>query len=76
LGELIQRRGTHVNSPEIGSRGDAFCIGGIYEIHADLRREFFWGNFIWVIFWVLFVEPRGVVRRGDQQCDFWGNYGL
>jgi hypothetical protein len=65
LGELIQRRGVHVNTPEKGSRGDAFCFGGIYEIHADLRREFKWGNLIWGIFEVLGVSPRGVMRRGD-----------
>jgi hypothetical protein len=38
LGEL-QRRGAHVNSPEIGSRGGVFCCWGNLGFCADLRRE-------------------------------------
>jgi hypothetical protein len=33
------RRGTHVNTPKIGSRAAGKCFGGILENHADLRRE-------------------------------------
>jgi hypothetical protein len=33
------RRGTHVNIPEIGSRGAGNCSGGILDFYADLRRE-------------------------------------
>jgi hypothetical protein len=40
----IQRRGTHVNPPKIGSRGDVNCFGGILGIYAVLRRELEWGN--------------------------------
>jgi hypothetical protein len=36
---VVQRRGTHVKIPEIGSRVGVFMFGGIYEIHAVLRRE-------------------------------------
>jgi hypothetical protein len=36
---VVQRRGVHVNIPEIGSRVGVFMFGGIYEIHAVLRRE-------------------------------------
>jgi hypothetical protein len=70
LGERIQRRGAHVNTPEIGSRGDAFCLGGIYEIHADLRRESKWGNLKGDFFWVLLVGPRGLDEVGDRHCVF------
>jgi hypothetical protein len=40
----LQRRGTHVNTLKIGSRGDAFCIGGIQRFYAELRREWGWGD--------------------------------
>jgi hypothetical protein len=40
LGE-VQRRGVHVNTPETGSRGDVYCIGGILRFYAVLRREIF-----------------------------------
>jgi hypothetical protein len=29
FGGIVRRRGTDVNIPKKGSRGDAFCIGGI-----------------------------------------------
>jgi hypothetical protein len=66
LGERIQRRGTDVNVPEIGSRGVLLCFGGILGIYADLRREFNLGNLslgvlrIWVGFHV------ALLRRGDS----------
>jgi hypothetical protein len=40
----VQRRGTHVNPPKIGSRGAGNCLGEFLGIHADLRRDFGWGN--------------------------------
>jgi hypothetical protein len=39
-----QRRGTHVSTPERGSRDGVFCTGGILKFHAVLRREMEWGN--------------------------------
>jgi hypothetical protein len=35
----LQRRGTHVSIPKIGSRGAQKCIGGIKGFYAVLRRE-------------------------------------
>jgi hypothetical protein len=40
----VQRRGTHVNTPKIGSRDGEKCFGGIQRFYAELRREFIWGN--------------------------------
>jgi hypothetical protein len=37
-GEL-QRRGAHVKTLEIGSRGDVFCFWGNIGFYAELRRE-------------------------------------
>jgi hypothetical protein len=42
--EEFQRRGAHVNVPEIGSRVGVYCIGGILGFYAELRREFNRGN--------------------------------
>jgi hypothetical protein len=39
FGDRVQRRGAGVNVPEIGSRGEVLCFGGILGVHADLRRE-------------------------------------
>jgi hypothetical protein len=44
FGIRIQRRGTHVNVPKIGSRAGLYCFGGIWGSHADLRRDFKRGN--------------------------------
>jgi hypothetical protein len=55
----VQRRGTDVSTPEIGSRGAIKCFGGILRFHAELRRELKWGNLVWVFFGVLLGEPRG-----------------
>jgi hypothetical protein len=66
FGGRVQRRGVHVNIPEIGSRGDAFCIGGILGFYADLRRELDWGNWelVFLEFWSgLHVS---LLRRGDN----------
>jgi hypothetical protein len=38
--EAGQRRGAHVSVPEIGSRDEVFCFGGIWGVYAVLRREF------------------------------------
>jgi hypothetical protein len=70
---VVQRRGVHVNTPKRGSRDGVFSFGGIWGVYADLRRDFNLGNLKLGFFGVMFGEPRGVVRRGDQQCDFWGN---
>jgi hypothetical protein len=29
FGGVVQRRGVHVNTPDLGSRVGVFCIGGI-----------------------------------------------
>jgi hypothetical protein len=75
----VQRRGTHVNTPKKGSRGDAFCLGGILGFHADLRREIKWGNLKWDSFGVLFGGPRRSTEEGGPfMCqfvhlgEFWG----
>jgi hypothetical protein len=64
-----QRRGVHVSTPEIGSRGELFCFGGILDSHADLRREIVWGNLDLVIFGVVGVVPRKSIEEGDH-CAF------
>jgi hypothetical protein len=65
---VVQRRGGRVNTPEIGSRDGVLCIGGILGIHADLRRETFWGNFNWDFFGVLLVVPREACEEGGPLC--------
>jgi hypothetical protein len=44
------------------------CFGGIWWIHADLRREFGWGNFDLGFFEDLGGFPRGSIEEGDQWC--------
>jgi hypothetical protein len=76
----LQRRGAHVNVPKIGSRAGEICFGGIYVFHADLRRDFIWGNLNWGFFWVLGVSPREAIEEGGPLvqlvCTFGGIYGL
>jgi hypothetical protein len=72
----VQRRGTHVSTPKIGSRGDVFCFGGILGFHADLRREIKRGNFKWGFFWGLLVVPRGATEEGGQLVFLLGNVGF
>jgi hypothetical protein len=60
----VQRRGVHVNTLKIGSRGEENLFGGILDFYADLRRELFRRNLKMVFFEVLFGSPRGLVRRG------------
>jgi hypothetical protein len=64
----IQRRGTHVNSPKIGSRGEEKCFGGIQRFYAELRRELFGGNLNLLFFGVLVEVPREVTEEGGQLC--------
>jgi hypothetical protein len=74
-----------VNPPKIGSRGAVLCFGGIWGCHADLRREFVWGNFNLLFFWVLGGSPRRAVEEGGHLCSLcviwgtncvnWGNLG-
>jgi hypothetical protein len=65
----IQRRGTHVNKPELGSRGEELCFGGIQRFYAELRRECGRGNLKLEFFGVLVEVPRGGWRRGGS-CVF------
>jgi hypothetical protein len=68
--EEFQRRGTHVSTPKIGSRGALLCFGGILGNHADLRRDFNWRNLDLGFFEVLDVVPRGGVEEGGPMCVF------
>jgi hypothetical protein len=69
----VQRRGTHVNTPKIGSRDGVFCFGGILGFCAELRREFKRGNFKLVFFWALVGVPRRLIEEGGTIVCFWGN---
>jgi hypothetical protein len=60
----FSRRGTHVNTLKLGSRGDKKCFGGIQRFYADLRRELEWGNLDLVFFVVVGVVPRGAREEG------------
>jgi hypothetical protein len=62
----LSRRGTHVNTPKIGSRGAEKCLGEFYGVYADLRREFGWGNLKLGFFEVLLVYPRVSIEEGDH----------
>jgi hypothetical protein len=64
------RRGTHVNTPKIGSRGEGKCLGEFLEFHADLRRKCFWGNLNLTLFWGLGVGPRVSIEEGGQLVFF------
>jgi hypothetical protein len=70
----IQRRGTHVSTPEIGSRVGELCFGGISGIYADLRRELFWGEFEIGVFGVLLGVPTWGCEEGGHYCVFEGIY--
>jgi hypothetical protein len=75
LGRPVQRRGVHVNVPEIGSRDGGLSFGGILDIYAELRRDFNWRNLkvgFFGFWWGFHVEG---LRRGDQQCALWGIWG-
>jgi hypothetical protein len=72
----VQRRGTHVNTPKIGSRVGEFCFGEIWGFYAELRRELFRRNFKLDFFWFLSVGPRERGRRGDRCVRFGGIYLL
>jgi hypothetical protein len=63
-----QRRGVHVGTPEIGSRGGVLCFGGIQRFYAELRREFLWGNFNLGLFEDLVGVPRGSIEEGGHLC--------
>jgi hypothetical protein len=66
----FQRRGTHVNTPELGSRGGDFCLGGILRFYAELRRELFRGNLNWCFFEVVGGDPRGDGEEGGHYVCF------
>jgi hypothetical protein len=71
-----QRRGAHVNTPKIGSRGVLLCFGGISGFCAELRREIIWGNLDLTFFGVLGVVPRRSTEEGGPTCAFGGIYVL
>jgi hypothetical protein len=60
------RRGTHVNIPEKGSRGEGKCLGEFKGFYAVLRRESFWRNLNLLFFGVLTGVPRGSIEEGGQ----------
>jgi hypothetical protein len=71
----LSRRGTHVNTLKLGSRGAGKCFGGIQRFYAELRRELVWGNLVLGFLKVLLVVLRGATEEGDQWCAFeriWG----
>jgi hypothetical protein len=72
----FSRRGTHVNTPKIGSRVGEIVFGGISEIYADLRRESFGRNLKLSFFGVLVVVPRGAVEEGGQLVCILCNFGV
>jgi hypothetical protein len=67
----VQRRGTDVIVPEIGSRGEEKCFGGISGFHAVLRREFGWGNLDLVNLGFLSGGLTWGWRRGGNLCAIW-----
>jgi hypothetical protein len=69
----VQRRGTHVNTPKIGSRVGVYCFGGILRIYAVLRRDLNWRNLILVFFGVLVGSPRKATEEGGTMVCIWGN---
>jgi hypothetical protein len=62
----VRRRGVHVSTLKLGSRGDVLCFGGILGCHADLRRELKGGNLILVVFGDLGVGPRKSTEEGGH----------
>jgi hypothetical protein len=43
--------------------------------HADLRREFWWGNLDLMFFGVLGGDPRSAIEEGGHWCAFGGTLG-
>jgi hypothetical protein len=62
------RRGVHVNTPKLGSRGAGKCLGEFRGVYADLRREYVWGNLKLDFFDVLGGGPRGATEEGGPMC--------
>jgi hypothetical protein len=60
------RRGTHVNIPKLGSRGEGNCLGEFWWVYAVLRRELCWGNLKLDFFKVLVGVPRGFIEEGGH----------
>jgi hypothetical protein len=60
------RRGVHVNTPKIGSRGEEKCLGEFWGVYAVLRREFNWGNFNLDFFESFLVCPRRDTEEGGH----------
>jgi hypothetical protein len=59
----LSRRGVHVNTPEIGSRGDVLCFWGNIGFYADLRRGLEWAL---LDFGGLLGDPRGGGEEGGH----------
>jgi hypothetical protein len=72
FGAQVQRRGTGVNTPKIGSRVGVKCFGGIQRFCAELRRELSWGNWDLSFFGVLFGCPRSSTEEGGLSVFFGG----
>jgi hypothetical protein len=70
----VQRRGTHVNTPKIGSRDGELDFWGNLRIYAVLRRELFGGNLDLDFLGVLLVGPREAGEEGGRLLCFWGNF--
>jgi hypothetical protein len=64
----VQRRGTHVNTLKIGSRGVCLCFGGILGSYADLRREFGW---VRLEFGVFGRVVRGITWGWEEGGHLW-----
>jgi hypothetical protein len=77
--KAVQRRGVHVSTLKIGSRDGVLCFGGIQRFYAELRREYYGGNLVWVFLRILLVSPRGATEEGGHYVcfmrAFWGNFG-
>jgi hypothetical protein len=77
FGGVIQRRGTHVTPPKIGSRDGELCFGGIQRFYAELRREFKWRNLKLGFLGFMGGGPRGATEEGGQLVCLlciWGIY--
>jgi hypothetical protein len=76
----LSRRGTHVNTPKKGSRGEEKCLGEFRGVYAELRRKFEWGNLKLDFFGLLPGVPRVLIEEGGHfmcfTCVIGGIYWL
>jgi hypothetical protein len=68
----LQRRGTHVNTLKIGSRGELLCFWRNLGFYAVLRREYNWRIWFWSILRGLGDDPRGGNEEGGPLVFFRG----